>query len=166
MYKVLVNDQESFEVKTDNQQISIGDAILLQDMVQLNAHSYHLLQNDKSYKIEIVKADYETKDFEIKINQVVYKVNAKDRLDLLLQKMGMGEQSSAKIGTLKAPMPGLVLNVNVEVGQEVSKGDNLLILEAMKMENMLKAPASGLVKEVKVIKGQSVEKGQVLIVLA
>ncbi|NOT08276.1 MAG: biotin/lipoyl-binding protein [Gemmatimonadales bacterium] len=64
---------------------------------------------------------------------------------------------------LKAPMPGLVVRVAVEVGQTVSAGQSLVVLEAMKMENELKAQSPGVVERVAVTPGQAVEKGQVLI---
>jgi len=64
---------------------------------------------------------------------------------------------------IKAPMPGLVLRIQVEAGQQVEKGQALLVLEAMKMENVLKAPASGVVAEIKAVAGAAVEKGEVLI---
>ncbi|MNR65826.1 2-oxoglutarate carboxylase large subunit [compost metagenome] len=64
---------------------------------------------------------------------------------------------------IKAPMPGLVLNVMVQEGQEVGKGDNLLVLEAMKMENIIKSPDSGIVKKILITKGDKVEKNEVLI---
>jgi len=64
---------------------------------------------------------------------------------------------------VKAPMPGLVLDILVEPGQSVQKGDNLLILEAMKMENIIKASGSGVVKNIPVHKKDAVEKNQLLI---
>ena len=64
---------------------------------------------------------------------------------------------------LRAPMPGLVLRVLVEPGQEVAAGAGLIVLEAMKMENELKAPAAGTVGAVRAQAGQAVEKGQVLV---
>jgi biotin carboxyl carrier protein len=72
--------------------------------------------------------------------------------------------SSAKTESLKAPMPGLILKIEIEVGQTVKKGDGLIIIEAMKMENELKAHTSGIVKEIKVKPGQPVEKNQVLVI--
>jgi pyruvate carboxylase subunit B len=69
-------------------------------------------------------------------------------------------------GVLKAPMPGLVVRVQVEPGQAVAAGAPLVVLEAMKMENQLKAPAAGVVGEVKVAAGAAVEKGQVLVTLS
>jgi len=77
--------------------------------------------------------------------------------------MGISNLDSAQVNDMKAPMPGLILDILVTPGQEVKKGDQLLILEAMKMENVLKAPGDGTVSSIEVAKGDSVEKGQVLI---
>jgi biotin carboxyl carrier protein len=71
-----------------------------------------------------------------------------------------------KVKEVKAPMPGMVLRVEVVPGQEVQEGDPLLVLEAMKMENNLKSPASGTIKSVHVEAGKAVEKGAVLVVFA
>ena len=75
----------------------------------------------------------------------------------------MANLGGSKASKLKAPMPGKVLEVMVEVGQEVAKGEGLLILEAMKMENVLKAEDGGIVKSVNVSVGEAVEKNNVLI---
>lgn len=69
-----------------------------------------------------------------------------------------------KANSLKAPMPGLVLKIEVEPGQHIRKGDPLVIVEAMKMENELKAHGPAIVKEIKVKPGDAVEKNQVLVV--
>ena len=87
----------------------------------------------------------------------------KDRFDGLLHDLGMDMQSSAKLDNLKAPMPGLVLEVRVSEGQEVKKNDPIIVLEAMKMENILKAHADGVVKNISVKKGDKVEKNQVMV---
>ena len=71
-----------------------------------------------------------------------------------------------KAADLKAPMPGLVVEVSVSEGQEIKKGDKLVVLEAMKMENILKSPADGVVKKVNVKKGNTVEKNEVLILFS
>jgi biotin carboxyl carrier protein len=63
-------------------------------------------------------------------------------------------------------MPGLVLKVLVKDGDVIKKGDNLLVLEAMKMENSIKAPADATIKAVKITAGDKVEKNQVMILLA
>jgi propionyl-CoA carboxylase alpha chain len=75
---------------------------------------------------------------------------------------GGGDQRRAA-GVLKAPMPGLVVRIQVQPGAQVSAGDPLVVLEAMKMENELKAGAAGTVKSVLVGPGEAVEKGQILV---
>ena len=75
----------------------------------------------------------------------------------------MSDANASKVKDVKAPMPGLILDIKVRPGQEVKKGDPILILEAMKMENILKSPGDGVVKEIKVQTRQNVEKNQVLI---
>ena len=99
----------------------------------------------------------------MKVNNHTYELELEDRFDQLLQQLGMDDLASAAVSQIKAPMPGLVLNVMVEVGQEVGKDESLLILEAMKMENVLKSPAEGKIKSISVNEKESVEKNQILI---
>ncbi len=75
----------------------------------------------------------------------------------------MDNLNANKINEIKAPMPGLVLDIRVAEGDAVKKGDTILVLEAMKMENSIKSPTDGLVKKISVKKGLAVEKNQVLI---
>jgi biotin carboxyl carrier protein len=77
--------------------------------------------------------------------------------------MGMDAVAAGAVSDVKAPMPGLVLKIMVEPGQPISKGDALVILEAMKMENILKAPSDGIVKKILVTKGDKVEKNQIMV---
>ena len=75
----------------------------------------------------------------------------------------MSNVNAQKVNDVKAPMPGLILEIKVQPGQEVKKGDPIMILEAMKMENILKSPGDGIVREIKVVEKQNVEKNQILI---
>jgi len=103
------------------------------------------------------------KSVDLKINGKRFTVGLKTKFDLLLEKMGINKVSTNTLNYVKAPMPGLIIDLKIKAGDEVKKGDILLILEAMKMENILKSPGDGTVKEVKVKKGDSVEKSQVLV---
>jgi biotin carboxyl carrier protein len=85
-------------------------------------------------------------------------------IDQVLQAMGLNQRASHKVDQIKAPMPGMVLSILVTEGQELGKGDPVLVLEAMKMENVFKAPADALVKEIRVKEKTAVEKGQVLVI--
>lgn len=133
------------------------------DLVQVEDQAFHILYQNRSYTARVIAADYQSKSFEIRIGQNTYCLSAKDRFDLLAERLGFEKVGAAKVNDIKAPMPGLLLHLMVEVGQEVKKDEAVLILEAMKMENVIKAPADAIIKAIKVDKGAAVEKNQVLI---
>lgn len=120
-------------------------------------------QNGTSYPAEVLEVDAAKKKFTIKIENGIYNIELKDDTDVLLEKLGMAHLQDVVIKDVKAPMPGLILDILIEEGQEVKKGDPLMILEAMKMENVLKASGEGQVTSIEVEKGQSVEKNSILI---
>lgn len=93
-----------------------------------------------------------------------YDTDAVDERTRAIREMTGGADDAAD-KTLLAPMPGLVVKIEVEVGQAVKAGQGLVIVEAMKMENELKAPADGVVAKIAVVERQTVDKGAVLIVL-
>ena len=128
-----------------------------------DGHGFHILRDNKSYRVDVVKADYAAKTFTIRVNDTMYDLSAKDRFDLLLEELGMADMVSNKANDLKAPMPGMVLDIIVSAGDTVVKGDKLVVLEAMKMENVLKAEGDAVVKAIHAEKGKAVEKNQILV---
>ena len=136
------------------------------DIVDLGSGRFHILYEGRSFNAEVVEADYTTKNIVLKLNGQRVELQAKDRFDLLLERLGMTNATAAKVNELKAPMPGLIVDIRVQPGQAVQKGDPLLVLEAMKMENILKAPADGIVSGLKVSLRDNVQKGQVLVQFA
>ena len=163
MYNIKVNGKLDFKVENKGGKLLVNNNETEVDVQQHGSFVYHILSDLKSYNVEVVHFDHETKTAEIKVNGNTYTLSAKDQFDILLDKLGLNSLSSAKISEIKAPMPGLVLKVFVAEGSEVKKGDNLFILEAMKMENIIKSPADVIVKTIKIKAGDKVEKGQVLI---
>ncbi len=133
------------------------------DIVALGGGCYHVLHQGKSYNAELLHADYETKTFVLRLNGQRVELQAKDRFDQLLDRMGLSSATAIKVNELKAPMPGLIVDIRVQPGQAVQKGDPLLVLEAMKMENILKAPADGVIGSIRVDLRANVTKGQVLV---
>ncbi len=162
MYQANVNGK-TFEITSANDTLTVNGEVLSWDVVTVEKGYFHILWNAKSYRAEVVEVDVETKTCSLKINGRIYTVQLKDKFDLLLEKMGISGQASNKINNIKAPMPGLIIDLRVKEGDTVNAGDALLVLEAMKMENIIKAPGQAVVKSVKVKKGDSVEKSQVLI---
>jgi biotin carboxyl carrier protein len=164
MYTASVNNASPVQLSVDAQGITLNDQLFAWDVSTLNQRTYHVIRNDRSYEIDVLSLDIAAKTVRLKINGHLYEVQVKDRFDLLLEKMGMSHAAASKVNDIKAPMPGLIVGISVEPGTSVNKGDTVLILEAMKMENVIKAPGDGVVKAIKIEKGDRVEKGQVLVV--
>ncbi len=163
MYKVKVNSTYDFDLDWNNQGFYWNGELIEADALDLSNFKRHIIWKDKSYNLELISLNKEEKTAQIKVNGNVYAVQVKDQFDQLLKQLGMDNLTANKVQQIKAPMPGLVLQVLVAEQTEVKKGDNLLVLEAMKMENMLKSPADGLIKKILVKAGDKVEKNQILI---
>ncbi len=165
MYKVKVNAAQEYAIESTKDGFTLNGETVDLDIVNTGADAYHVLHNGQSYRIRVIEVNAAEKKLAIRVNGRDYNLEVKDRFDLLLNQLGMANLASAKINDIKAPMPGLVLKINVTEGQQITKGEPVLVLEAMKMENVLKAPADAVVKAIKVQKGNAVEKGQVLVML-
>lgn len=163
MNKVTVNNNFEFNIETANEALIVNGTATELDVLQLNDKTQHIIHNGKSYNVEVVEINRPEKIAKIKVNGTVYDISVATQLDLLLKQLGMENLNSNKISQLKAPMPGLVLNILVSEGDEVKKGDSLLVLEAMKMENIIKSPSDATVKKIEVAKGDKIEKNTVLI---
>lgn len=166
MHTIKVNGKFDFEVSDSDGILAVNNQITLADIDKINANTFHIINDLKSYNTEVISFDPIQKTAEIRVNNNIYSLTAKDQFDILLDKLGLSNLTGAKVSDVKAPMPGLVLKVLVTEGSEVKKGDNLFILEAMKMENIIKAPADVTVKTVKIKPGDKVEKGQILLLFS
>jgi biotin carboxyl carrier protein len=164
MYKLKVNNKYDYELDKNGDGLLINGSSIPADIKQINTTSWHIINNLRSYNVEVISFNSSEKTAEIKVNNNIYKITAKDQFDILLDKLGLSSLNAAKISEIKAPMPGMVLKVFANEGMEIKKGDNLFILEAMKMENIIKAPADVTVKTVKIKPGDKVEKGQILMI--
>jgi len=165
MYKVSVSDQV-FDITFDESnrgKLKVNNKALEWDIVKLEKDSFHIIYNNKSYKCQVLETSGETKSFKIRMDNNVYDLKVKDRYDELLAELGITNGNGAKVHQVKAAMPGKVLELNVKAGEKVKQGDNLLVLEAMKMENIIKSPEDGTIKSCEVKVGATVNKNQILI---
>ena len=153
----------AFEIDQRKEGWFINGSAFNGDIATLGPNRFHVIWNSKSYNIEILDRDPVGKTTHLVINGQHYHTAAKDDLDLLLEKMGMQNGSAQKIKNVKAPMPGLIQSISGAEGDRIAKGDNRLVLVAMKMENVIKSSGSGVIKTLKVMPGQIVEKNQVLL---
>lgn len=133
------------------------------DAVQIKDGDFHLLKNKQTYIAKIVAQDYNNKEFTIKINGHNFQIQLFDQYDQMVKSLGLSKVQTTKVNEVKAPMPGLILDILVNIGDTIEAETPLIILEAMKMENVLKSQGDAVVKSININKGDAVEKGQILI---
>lgn len=116
------------------------------------------------HKVAIIKKyDFIQKKLHINIDGFNFIVTVIDPIDHLIDQLGFLKSNTSSVKEIKAPMPGLVLNIHVSVGQVVNEGDKLITLEAMKMENLIKSPRNGVISNIHVNLNIAVNKNQLLI---
>jgi len=164
MLKIKVDKDTTFVYKVEEGQPYLNEKLLEWDISKIDEQMYHVIRNGQSYRAELISWNKEQKTFVFRIEGGEVETTVQDKFDLLLEKMGISDGAAQKMKELKAPMPGLIIGVSVEEGQKVEAGTPLIVLEAMKMENIIRAQGEGIVKKINVQTGNSVEKNQVLII--
>ena len=143
-----------------------AEAIDALNVVSAGDGAFHLLRHGKSYHCDVVSVDAPGRSVSVEVNGQPFTFAVGDEVDALVEQLGLNVVDESGQNDVFAPMPGLVVDVLVEPGQEVAAGTRLLVLEAMKMENSLVAAADGTVSSISVDKGAAVDKGQLLIEMA
>lgn len=133
------------------------------DIIPVGESLYHLLRENRSYKVEVLHTDFPEKSITLAVNGNTYSVKIADEYDQIVDKMGMLATRSHQINEVRAPMPGLIIEILTSVGQAVDKGTPLIVLSAMKMENIITSPGAGIIKRITAEINKAVEKGQLII---
>ncbi|KAA1244015.1 acetyl-CoA carboxylase biotin carboxyl carrier protein subunit [Aquimarina sp. RZ0] len=154
-YKVKVNNSIKIDINEED--------VNKLDILSTSLSKYHILDNNKSFHTEIISSNFNDKSYTVKVNSNVYDVTIANGLDQMITDMGFSIGVSKQVNIIKSPMPGLIIDIQVEVGQSVKQDDYLLILEAMKMENIITSPREGIIKSINVVTGEAVDKGRLLI---
>ncbi|PSQ70068.1 MAG: acetyl-CoA carboxylase biotin carboxyl carrier protein subunit [Bacteroidetes bacterium QH_1_64_81] len=159
VYRALVDDRE-FDITIQDNQLVVNGQAKDYTFEVLREGYVSLIVDGQSTSVSVEPVGSDT--LRVTIDGRRTDVQVKDERDLLVEEFGLGEDAAAG-GEVRAPMPGLVLEVLVEEGDEVAADQGLLVLEAMKMENELKAPSGGVVTTIHAASGDAVDKEALLI---
>lgn len=161
-YVTTINDKQ-FEVEiTNDGKLFVNGEEKAYDFLPLGDALYSIIMQNKSYEVVVEERDG---DYEVLLEGKLFTGTVLDeRSQLMAARRGGGMSDSGEI-SIKAPMPGLVVAIPVEEGQEIAAGTTVIILESMKMQNELKAPRDGTVQRISVEAGQSVEQKKVLVTM-
>jgi len=157
-------DDVDFEVEILNDhQVRVNDTTYEVNFEEISSDTiYSILVDGKSYEVNISE---DKDEWYIFLRGTMYKAEVIDEREKRLREASGELALSSGEYTLVAPMPGLVVKVPVKVGKKVDKGDVLVILESMKMQNELRSPHKGTITEVNVKKGDRVEKRDPMLIL-
>ncbi len=162
-YQTTVNGKQ-YEVEINqNGRVTVNGEERVVDFHALNAPLYSLLVDNASYEGLIELRDG---TLHVQLLGDQYEVTVADERTQRLESAGGGFQAQSGEIAVRSPMPGLIVAVPVVEGQSVNKGDALIVLESMKMENELKAPRAGVVTKVHVTKGDRIEQNKTLVTLS
>ncbi len=160
-YITTIEDKQ-FEIEVvDDRHVRVGGRLLEVNFESVSGQPvYSLILDGKSYESYVYPGD---EDWQVLLRGRQFQVKVEDEREKRLKAAAGGGTAEGGEFHLKAPMPGLVVAIPVAEGQEVQKGQVLVILESMKMQNELKSPRDGVVSHIKVKAGESVEQKQVLL---
>ena len=160
-YITTIGDKQFLVEIIDDRHVSVDGKVYEVDFESVSGQPvYSLIVDGKSHESYVAQAD---DIWQVLLRGRLYPVTVEDEREKRLRAAAGGGLAETGEFHLKAPMPGLVVAVPVEEGQEVKRGQVLLILESMKMQNELKAPRDGKVNRIRVKAGESVEQRQTLL---
>jgi biotin carboxyl carrier protein len=160
MIRVKVNNKHTYSVDQQSDKYLINGALKSWHIHKRDDHNYQIIFNNRSFLANVTREDGLLK---IQINQKTYLLEIQDEQELMLEKLGIETKSARRTDEIKAPMPGLIVEVLVDKGDVVKAGQPLLILKAMKMENIIKSAHDGVVNDIFVKKDQIIEKDAVML---
>jgi len=155
-------DNKQFEIEViDERHVRVGERLLEVDFQSVSGQPvFSLIVDGKSYESFVYQGE---EDWEVLLRGRQYQIKIEDEREKRLKAAAGGGAQAGGEFHLKAPMPGLVVSINVAEGQEIKKGQVLVILESMKMQNELKSPRDGVIERIRVKAGETVEQKQTLL---
>ena len=161
MAKIII-DNNPFNIEKTDGTLLIDNDEANYDLLKNGDNVYHLIYNNQSFNIEVLAKDNHSGILTLRVNGRVITTQLQNKLAGLLQQMGM-DNNKKKLKDLRAPMPGLVLDILINEGDEVTEGQELIVLEAMKMENAIKSPQDGIIDKIQIDKQDKIDKNHTLL---
>jgi biotin carboxyl carrier protein len=161
MFETIIGDH-ILQLNKKGEDYLQGDQKLELDIYQIDDRHWHVLYGDRSYRILLHEVDAVKHDVILSINGKKTKIHLRSRLARLLKELGLENALETKVESILAPMPGLIHSIIAQEGDTIKKGEPLLILEAMKMENVIKAPVDVVVEKIHVTEKAAVDKNALL----
>lgn len=152
-----------FEINGEDEILVDGDHVAIDFRSIAGQSVYSMLVNGRSYEALV---QVEDDNLQVLLRGRLYIVTVEDERQIRLREASSPQTLQHGDFHLKSPMPGLIISIHVSEGQEVSKGDRLIVLESMKMQNELKAPREGIVRSIRVSSGENVDQDQVLLTVS
>jgi biotin carboxyl carrier protein len=158
------NHRFEFDTSFNNDQLIVNSngKLIEFELVSLGNGRYSLIRDNKSQLIHLIRQNGK---YHAHVNGDYFMLDVEDERSRKLRELVTAAEYGPKEQLIRAPIPGLVVKINVAKGQLVTKGDKLIILEAMKMENVIKADCECSVEDIKVKEKETVQQNQVLIKL-
>ncbi len=132
-------------------------------LTQIDKTNYIVHLDGQNYNAFLLESNLKNKQFQFNINGRIIDIEMHDELDVLIKEMEFDKGDKTAKKELLSPMPGIILTVDVKVGDEIKEGDKLFTLEAMKMENIIKASTDGIVGSIEIEVNTAVDKNQLLL---
>ena len=157
----IISGDKEYVIDVQGSAIKVNGAEIDIDYCAVSEEELHFIYQGKSYRVSLVSL--KGKSGVLRLNEKEVSVLMRNPKEKILEKIGISADAEARLDDLQAPMPGKILKVLKSPGEKIVKGEGLLVLEAMKMENVLKASADSVISNVIVQEGDAVEKNQILI---
>lgn len=160
MIEVKVNDKHTYSIEQQSDKFLVNGVLKSCQIHNKDGINYSVIFNNRFFLANVTQ---ENDHLRIKINQNTYSLEIKDENALMLEKLGLESRVTKRTDEIKAPMPGMIVDVLVSKGDTVKSGQPLLVLKAMKMENIIKSPHDGIIHEIFIKKDQIIEKDTVML---
>jgi biotin carboxyl carrier protein len=163
MTQILINKHRKYEFLKKEEDIYLDGEKMNWDILSKSQNKVHLIVNNRSVSAEVIRKSTEDGELIIRIGGNDYDSKIIDQEAAADGMVNTEIRQVRDIIKCKAPMPGQVVIINVKIGDNVKKGEPLLVLKAMKMENIIQSPGAGIISSIKVSEGDTVIKGQVMV---